>query len=451
MGKEIPEKKRLLFIAYLFPPSGGGGVQRSVKFAKYLPIFHWIPHVLTVKEPFDYYLDSSLEKDVTGEAVIHRTFAIEPMKWVRKFLKRKTDKAFHSNRVEQAVKKKSVKPSFLVWLKTMLLVPDNEILWLPFAVWQGWRVIRKEKIDLIFSTASPFTDHLIGFILSRLTGLPWTADFRDFWVDRANFPASRWRRFIDRKLERLVLKHASHVITATSLIARRFKEIHSQQHYTVITNGYDDEDFEPCNRIRPVNNYFRITYTGIFNREQNPSNFFLAYRQFLEQREEEGKRIKLRLVGQLDNPGDFENYHFLKQLGIDPYVEIVSYLPHDQVVREMCEATVLMLLIGEYPHNEAVMTGKIFEYLRSGRPILAVVPPDGVAAEVILQTNSGIVVPNNCVSEIVRGISVLYDLFLQGALDTKFKRNRITGYERKHLTKQLAEIFNQTLAKHSNG
>lgn len=442
-------QKKVLFIAYYFPPSGGGGVQRSSKFVKYLPSLGWIPLVLTVKEPFDYYVDQSLMKDIPGEAMVYRSASIEPMKWVRKLLKMISGRKLSKNDT-RPLPAKSIKPGILVTLKTWLLVPDNEILWLPFAVWKGWRIIHREQPALIFSTASPFTDHLIAALLSRLSGLPWVSDFRDFWVDRANFPQNRWRLFIDRKLEKWVLHRASHVITATSLIARRFKEINPQQKYTIITNGYDEADFESCQQVKRSGEIFLITYAGIFNREQNPAKFLLAYKQFLEAHREHRERIRLRLIGQLDNPGDFENYRFLKQLDIDDNVEIVSYLPHEQVIREMCAATVLMLLIGEYPHNEAVMTGKIFEYLRAGRPILAVVPPDGVAAEVIRQTHSGVVVSNNNVENILQGISLLHDLFLQGALDKKFKRSHITGYERRNLTKQLTEIFNKTITTDRN-
>ncbi len=442
-------QKKVLFIAYYFPPSGGGGVQRSSKFVKYLPSFGWIPLVLTVKEPFDYYVDSSLMKDIPGEARVYRSVSIEPMKWVRKLLKLLSGRKLSKSATRQ-LPAKSIKPGFLVGLKTFLLVPDNEILWLPFAIWMGWRIIRREQPALIFSTASPFTDHLIAALLSRLTGLPWIADFRDFWVDRANFPQNRWRLFIDRKLEKWVLHQASHIVTTTSLIAQRFKAINPHQKFTVITNGYDEADFEPCQQVERSGELFRITYTGIFNREQNPAKFLLAYRQFLDAHPGQRGKIRLRLIGQLDNPGDFDNYRFLKQLGIDENVEIVSYLPHEQVIREMCEATVLMLLIGEYPHNEAVMTGKIFEYLRANRPILAVVPPDGVAAEVIRQTNSGIVAPNDRVEDILQGISLLYDLFVQGTLDSTFKRRQITRYERKNLTKQLTEIFNRTITMNRN-
>lgn len=435
--------KQVLIIAYLFPPTGGGGVQRTLKFVKYLPHFNWLPIVLTVREPFDYYFDPSLEKDIPSNVTVYRTLSIEPMKWIRKLLKQlSTFRGNHPAQQKSSFSPRSLKPRWLVWIKTMLFIPDNEIFWLPFAVFKGYQILRREKVEVIFSTASPFTDHLIALILSSLTGIPWVADFRDFWVDRANFPNSKWRRFIDRKLEKWVLTKASHVITTTSLIANRLKEIYPHQHYSVITNGFDEEDFQMVN-THPPEGVFRITYTGIFNKEQNPAKIFQAFQNFINKTGATPEKIRLRLVGQLDNPGEFENLNFLKQLMIDDYVEIIPYLPHEEVLKEMSSATVLLLLIGEYPYNEGVMTGKIFEYLRAKRPILAVIPPKGVAAEVIRETNAGMVVDTSCINEITKGLLTLYELYLQGNLENQFNRIHIERYERKNLTAELSKIFEQ--------
>ncbi len=440
------DPKKVLFIAYYFPPSGGGGVQRSSKFVKYLPRFGWIPLVLTVKEPFDYYLDDSLLEDISAEARVYRTAAIEPMKWVRKLLKKRAGQELQAGKSAHPIEKKSLKPGFLVKLKTILFVPDNEILWLPFAVWAGWKIIRREQPALIYSTASPFTDHLIAAILARVSGLPWAADFRDFWTDRANFPDSRWRRFIDGRLERWVLKRADHIVAATDLMAERFAQKSGRTDFTPITNGYDEADFLPWENIAAEKERFLIGYTGIFNREQNPANFFYAFRKLLDERPDFREKARLRLVGQLDNPGDFENYALFRKLKLDDYAEIAPYQPHDRIIKEMRRATVLFFLIGEYPHNEGVMTGKIFEYLRARRPILAVIPPGGTAARVLKAAGAALIVPNHDPDLIARGISEMFDLYLQGKLESAFQWKDIEQYERKQLTAKLAEVFEQQLA-----
>ena len=441
---EKNKSKSVLFISYLFPPAAGGGVQRSSKFVKYLPQFGWNPIVLTVKEPYDFYRDDEMMTDVLGKCVIIRTFSIEPMKWVRKFLKKRSLTRTQTDN-SKSINQKSLKPGFLVKLKTYILVPDNEILWLPFAVWIGWKIIKKEKPSIIYSTASPFTDHLIALLLAKLSGLPWVADFRDLWVDRPNFPKNRWRLFIDRKLEKMVIQRADHVLTATSLMAEHFAQPYPGSKFTSITNGYDEDDFSNTAKLLPSGKEFILTYTGIFNKEQNPQKFFKAIHEVIHKHDDIKKHLKLRVVGQLDNPGDFENIIYFNELGLDKYSELIPYLPHKQVIIEMCRATVLLLLVGEYPFNEGILTGKIFEYLRSGRPILAVVPPNGLAADAIKETNSGLVVSNENVEEISNGILKLYDMFNANKLESSFRRVGIEKYSRKNLTKKLIEVFEQTL------
>ncbi|MCW8803870.1 MAG: glycosyltransferase family 4 protein, partial [Ignavibacteriaceae bacterium] len=439
--------RKVLFIAYLFPPVGGSGVQRSSKFVKYLSHFDWNPIVLTVKEPYDFYRDDEMMTDVLGKCVIYRTFSIEPMKWVRKILKKRSLTRIQTD-TSKSINQKSLKPGFLVKLKTYILFPDNEILWLPFAVWSGWKVIKKEQPSIIYSTASPYTDHLIALILARLFKLPWVADFRDLWVDRPNFPRNKWRLFIDRRLEKIVINKADTVVAATSLMADRFNELYPGNKYVTITNGYDEDDFSNISGLKPPENEFRITYTGIFNKERNPQKLFDTLKKMIDQNPELKSKFKLKIIGQLDNPGDFENINYFKKLGLEKYSELIEYQPHQFAINEMCQATVLLLFIGEQIHGETILTGKIFEYLRSGRPILAVVPPKGLAADVIKDTNSGLVVSNENVEEISNGILTLYDMFTTNKLESSFKRVGIEKYNRKNLTNELSEVFMKIVNKH---
>ncbi|UCF78186.1 MAG: glycosyltransferase, partial [Candidatus Eiseniibacteriota bacterium] len=440
------DMKKVLFITYHFPPVGGGGVQRPTKFIKHLPTFGWIPHVLTVKEPYEFYSDKSLLGDVGPEAVIHRTPSIEPMRWVRKLLKRRWEEAMQAPVAQRELTRTSIKPGFLVRIKELLLVPDNEMLWFPFAVPVGLRVIRRVKPDVIYSTAPPYTSHLIALSLSLVSGLPWVADFRDQWVDRPNFPLNRWRQFLDRKLERTALGRTVRVVTVTRPIADAYQKLYPGLNCTVITNGYDESDFSRVKGAVPEKGEFRITHTGIFNRERNPQKFFLAVRQLVDSHDDFKNNVRLKFVGQLDNPGDLENYQEFLRLGLQEYGGPVSYQDHLTSIDEMRRATVLLLLIGEYPMNERVMTGKIFEYVRAGRPILAVVPPDGAAAGVIMETNSGIVVRNDSVDDIARGILELYEMHRDGTLDQRFRSTNFERYERKRLTSRLAEVLTEAAA-----
>ncbi len=446
---EAPRDK-VLFIAYYFPPVGGGGVQRSAKFVKYLPELGWRPCVLTVKEPYDFYRDDSLLSDIPESVPVYRSNSIEPMKWIRRILFRRWQRELKDRGAQQPKLRKTLKSGFLVKIKQTILFPDNEILWLPFGILKGLAIIRQEKPIAIFSTASPFTAHLIALVLSRLSGLPWIADFRDFWVDRANFPPGAWRQLVDRRLEGLVLRQATHLTTVSSFIGKRFKELQPKLQYTVIPNGYDERDFAGDESQEARRDYFQITYTGIFNKEQNPAKFFTAVKNLIQERSDFRERVHLKLIGQMDNPGEFDNLTLLKESGLEPYCEIIPYQPHEEVIREIRSATILFLLIGEYRMNEAVLTGKIFEYLRAKRPILAVVPPQGAAAQIIRETGSGIVTSNENEAEIREGMSMMFDGFLRAKLEAQFTWTGIERYERKNLAVQLSAVLDQVIGNDEN-
>lgn len=226
-------------------------------------------------------------------------------------------------------------------------------------------------------------------------------------------------------------------------MAEHFERLYPRAKFTSITNGYDEDDFTNTSSFFSGEKKFILTYTGIFNKEQNPQKFFKAVNDAIQKRDDFKDHFKLRIIGQLDNPGDFENMIFFKELGLDKYSELIPYLPHKKVIYEMGRSTVLLLLVGEYPYNEGILTGKIFEYLRSGRPVLAVVPPNGLAAEVIKDTNSGLVVSNEYVEEISNSILHLFDMFMANKLEDSFSRVGIEKYNRKNLTKKLSEIFSQ--------
>jgi glycosyltransferase involved in cell wall biosynthesis len=437
--------KKVLFISYFFPPVGGGGVQRSVKFVKYLPAFGWAPIVLTSRQAYDFDHDDTLLAEIPPETQVHRTTSVEPMRAVRRVVKRRWERALAGADGGAAGARGSLKPRLLVALKNALFVPDNEIPWLPFAVGRGCGIIARERPDAIYSTASPYTDHLVALQLARRSGLPWIADFRDFWVDRASFPPIRWRRAIERKLELQVLREASHVVTVSPLITETFRGRVPAQGYTTIPNGYDEADFAGAPDAGPEPGIFRLTYTGILNKERDATPVFEALARLLAARADLRERLRLRLVGRLDDPGDFTNINALAAHGLEALAERSPYLPHARVIREMRRADVLLLLIGRYPRCEADITGKLFEYLRARRPILAVVPPGGAAARIVEGTRSGVVAAPDDPAAIARGIEQLFDAWNAGNLDAGFRWEGIEAYERRRLTGELAGVLDRVV------
>lgn len=438
--------KKALMIIYYYPPVAGGGVQRSAKFVKYLPEFGWEPFVLTVKSGYDYYSDNSLEKDVAQNHHVFRTTSFEPMKTVRKWLKKHSDNS-REIRDGKEIRPVRVKKPWLLVIKESIFIPDAEIGWLPFAVWRGWRIMRRHQIDLIYSTSCPYTDHLIAWCLQKLTGKPWLADFRDPWSLHLKAPQFAWRKFWDRTLEKLVLQSAHKIVTVTSLIARDFKKIYPPADYSIITNGFDETDFQISTGDEFKIEKFNITYTGILYRERSPKFLFEAVAALLTEHPELRDQMRIRLVGQLDNPGEVDNHNLLVSLKLDPVVERIPYVRHDDSIRYVLAADVLLLIIDQVPGGEGIMTGKIFEYLRSNKPILALVPSNGVAAEVIRETNAGITPEPDSVEAIKTAIWQLFQDFQAQQLQKKYMRLGIEKFTRRNLTEMLAIEFNQLLSK----
>jgi len=430
--------KKLLMIAYYYPPVAGGGVQRTSKFVKYLPEFGWAPHVLTVKSGYDYYADASLENDVRQDVLIFRSHSFEPMKWVRQIVKKMTERRSvqKGNRVLHQGKVKKYR--WLLLLKESIFIPDGEIGWLPFAVWRGWRIIRNCHIDLIYSTSSPYTDHLVACCLKKLTGKRWVADFRDPWSLHFKAPQFRWRKFMDRTLEKWVLRNADKVITVTDTIRDEFQRIHPGGDYSVITNGYDEDDFSAANGHRQAAPKFNITYTGILYKERSPRVFLQALAELLGEHPELKNELLIRFIGQLDNPGEADNFTFLATLKLDSVIELIAYVSHAASIDYALVADVLLLIVDQTRQSRGIMTGKLFEYLRSGKPILALAPTDGEAAALIRETQSGIVVRQDSVEEVKRQLWMLYQRYKDGTLSHLFERQHIERFSRRRLTEMLA-------------
>jgi glycosyltransferase involved in cell wall biosynthesis len=405
-----------------------------------MPQFGWEPHVLTARNAYDYYHDPSLQKDIVSGIRVHRTPAIEPMKWVRKWVKRASLKRSVSKGGTLIVQGGVKKWPWLLKLKESIFIPDGEIGWLPFAVWKGLRIIRKEKIDLIFSTSRPYTGHLIACLLKKWTGKPWIADFRDPWSLSFQAPQFSWRRWADQKLERWVCHHTDHMVVVTPSMENEFKTIHPKGRYSTITNGYDENDFQNIDGVLNRSDRFNITYTGILYKERSPRSFLLALADLLMEEKIPGDRILVRFVGQMDNPGETDNYRFLASLPLNGVVELIPYASHARCIQYMMAADALLLIIHSGKGSGGIMTGKIFEYLRSGKPVLCMVPEYGDAAEVVRETNAGRIVSPDSVEEIKKAILCFYRAYEKGTLKRMFSKTDVDQYSRSHLTGKLANL-----------
>lgn len=380
----------------------GAGVQRPLKFAKYLPEFGWEPIILTVKGREYYEKDETFLKEIPSYITIKRT------------------KSFENSHIPNTI-----------------LIPDRKIGWLPFAYHTGLKTIEQYKIDVIYSTSGPYTSHLIGYLLKKKTGLPWIADFRDEWTQHPYIKyKTSFHKKINRWLEKKILLDADEVISVSEPITmglRNLIEEEDHNKFHTITNGYDKNDFliEKNNNDR----IFKITYVGSFYGLRTPKHFFDA--------------IDLLWAEKKINPNDFKivfvgtPFHMNHQFP-DNLIQSIGYVTHIEALNYMMNSTVLLLVM---PNDKAknAYTGKIFEYIASGKSILALVPKEGVAAELINETKTGLVTDPEDAEQIKNAILYLYTQWHKDNLIIEPRWDLINKYERKILTKNLSSILDDCI------
>jgi glycosyltransferase involved in cell wall biosynthesis len=445
--------KKVLIIAYMFPPIGGIGVIRPVQFAKYLPQFGWEPTILTVSQPDEYMMDASLLEELPPSVKIYRARSWEPLSAPR--IKRL------ANRVEatpapaaQATGEPARTPSLRGRIRNLLKslyfavrIPDDKLGWYPFAVRLGKQVIQEEDIDLLFATAPPYTNFLVGKALKQASNKPLVIDYRDEWTTMRyrDFPPNPVTQAINRHLERGVVANADAVVTAIAPFADNLRAaglIPATAPVVNIMNGFDPERYRR-QAPRPPTSRFTIVYTGSFYGErQTPVYFLQALHSLLERRPELRPQIEVRFIGTI-----FERHaRQIDDLGLTDVVHCCGVIPHHQAAAAQMEADVLLLIIGKGPGSGVVLTGKVFEYLGAGRPILALVPLDGPTAALIRDSNTGVVVDADDVAAIAQTLETLHTQWATGTLRYAPNQAVVDQYNRRSQTKRLADLFNGLVA-----
>lgn len=435
--------KKVLIISYYFPPAGGSAVQRVLKFVKYLPQFGWQPIVLTARGR-DYHLtDESLCSDIPEGTRVVRTPAPDPYRWYGKMEQGKgsADLAAIAADVN---KKTSLLKRFSIFIRASFFIPDARIGWLPFALIKGFKLIRQEKIDLIFTTSPPFTTTLVGGILKWLSKKPWVSDYRDPWTQAYfYFPrpwlSKKWEEFLEKR----TLQQADRVISINQRILDGLKSKYAswdKNKSSVLPNGFDAEDFEGLTPKK--NDKFTITYTGTINTKMHPAPLLEAVKQLCSLHPEIKENLQLHFIGRIsvDMRPMFETDM------ISDVVKITSHLPHDQCLHHMINADLLLLLIPDTPNSELIMTGKLFEYLRAGVPILCLAD-EGDAADLIRNTGTGFTVSARDPEKVRQLLLDCFTLWRKGKrlLGQNPIKEEIEKYDRRSITKKLTEEFEKCI------
>jgi glycosyltransferase involved in cell wall biosynthesis len=407
--------KKVLLTAYHFPPLGGGGVFRVLKFAKYLPEFGYQPHVLTVKNPMYRTRDPTLVREIPSDAKVYRTFSFE-------------------HRILRAPRLLNIN---LKWF----YMPDQNIGWLPFAVSAGAKIIKKEKIDVIYATAPSWTSLLIGFFLKRKTKKPLVIDFRDPWTDNPfiTYP-TKFHKWFENKIEKIMVAHADYVTVAFDSIKNTLvkKYPFTKSKIETITNGFDPEDFKNL-KIYEKTGKFTITHVGSIYGLLTAEPLLVALKELVEEKKEIREKVEAVFVGRYGK----ETWLLVRKLGLQENVRFVDYVPHREGLEFMVNSQALLLLLTvEDSRGKGILPGKIFEYIASRKPIIAIAPEDGRAAKIIKSVNAGTVISQKNVQRIKEAIVDYYKQWTEGETSTTtYNTGDITVYDRKVLTRRLVKIF----------
>lgn len=424
--------KRVLVISYYWPPTGGSGVQRWVKFVKYLPQMGWEPVVYTPENPEQLAVDESLLKDIPEGIEVLKTRIFEPYEAYRAL----TGKKKGGGEVNPLnAGRKSLMQRLAVAARGNLFIPDPRIGWVRPSVRFLRKYLAEHPVDVIVTTGPPQSVHLIGRGLKRATGVRWIADFRDPWTDMFYFKhmgLSRWAERRHHRLEQSVLDEADAIISVTPLVQKDFQAKTSTPVH-MITNGFDRDDF-PSLSYSPGEK-FSIVHTGLFAADGNPLALWKVLADKCAADGAFADALQIRLAGKTDAA----IVEAICAAGLGDKLANLGYLPHSEIVKEQCRASVLILPLRQEPEYLKVLPGKIFEYLASGRPVLGIGQEEGAAAAVLADASAGQMFDWDREDAMASFIDRQWQARLSGQDGAVC--GDIEKYSRKELTRRLTEIL----------
>jgi len=429
--------KKVLVIAYYWPPSAGSGVQRWLKFVKYLREYGWEPVVYTPENPDFDLKDERLAAEIPEGVQIIRRPIFEPFQLYSKLTGQQA--GAQVNPVMKGGKKDSNwKSRLALWIRANVFIPDSRMFWIRPSVrfLSDW--LQHNKVDAIVSTGPPHSMHLIALGIKEKTGLPWLADFRDPWTKIDFFhelALEPWAEEKHRRLERQVLRKADSVVVVGNQMKADFDSM-GFRHVEVVTNGYDPADIDLSQPHQP-DPAFSILHIGMLGKARSHAIFWEGLSRLREENPGLKKDLIVRIYGVTDPWVMSQIEHFEDQ----SWIQFLPYIPHEEVIRVQREAAVLLLSINDVPMAKGIITGKIFEYLAIGNPVLCIGPPDGDAAAIIREANAGPIVGFQDEEGFRKAVLSLYENWKSGySANGKGDHEK---YSRRSLCGRIAALLNQ--------
>jgi glycosyltransferase involved in cell wall biosynthesis len=430
--------KRILIITYYWPPSGGAGVQRWLKFVKYLGKEGYEAAVYTPSNPENPVDDNSLLRDIpTGIKVLQQPIW-EPYDLYKRFVGKQKNEKINTGFLSEN-KKAGLAEKMAVWLRGNLFIPDARKYWIKPSVKFLSSYLEKNPIDAIVSTGPPHSMHLIALALKQKYNIPWLADFRDPWTNIDYYKDLMLTASADRKhhsLEKQVLTTADAVVTIGETMKQEFEKIAGRQ-VEVITNGFDEDDI--IKDAIKLDATFSLAHIGTLVKTRNPRMLWEVLHEMVSVDRSFAADLEIKLVGKVD----LSVTDSINEAGLQGYTKKVDYLSHDQVIKIQQQSQLLLLLLNDTPNAKGILTGKFFEYMAAGRPVLCIGPVDGDAAQIIHSTQCGVTIDFNDKASLKNAIENYYMQFKAGSL--RVNNENIQLYSRASLTNKLAGLLNKMI------
>lgn len=428
--------KKVLIITYYWPPSGGPGVQRVLKFAKYLPCFGWETAILTVKNGEYPAIDETLLNDIQGNCTVYKTKSAEPSALYKKFTGMNTRDSIPVSTLAQ--NNVTWKQKLSNFVRLNLFIPDAKIGWIPYAVREGKKIIEKEQPDIIFSTSPPPTVHLIAAKLAEWSNLEWIADFRDPWTNihyLQQQSINSVSKLINKNLEKKIIERC----TAATCVSNNFVDLltTTKRHkFTVITNGFDSEITRSASKNTGK---FTILYIGGLASTRYYPDFVLLLAKLLNNRQIDPARTEFQLVGSIDN-GILEDIRE-KLKHVPNIIKHTNYVTHPIALEYMHQANLLLLFLEKGKDYEGHIPGKLFEYLSTGNQILCIGNKEGDTAQIINKTNAGKTFEPCEIDKIEYELISQFNCWNNNVREQEINTDEVNKYTRKKLTQKLAKLF----------
>jgi glycosyltransferase involved in cell wall biosynthesis len=439
MTPHIPNRK-VLIITYYWPPSGGAGVQRWLKFTKYLRECGWEPVIYTPENPEAPAQDFTLLQEMPEGIEIVKTPIWEPYEFYKKLVGMKKGDKINAGFLNEK-KNPGMAEGFSTWVRGNFFIPDARKFWIRPSVRFLTEYLKHHPVDAMISTGPPHSMHLIALGVKHKLNIPWLADFRDPWTGIDFYHQLHLSRLADHKhkrLERSVLAGADCVTTVSNNWGKDLEALYPRK-VEVVTNGFDPADF--VFEVQAPDKKFTLTHVGSLNKDRNPNFLWATLKEICAENRFFEKDLEIKFIGKTD----ISVFEQLEKEGLAGKATKIDYMPHKEVIAVAARSQVLLLLINNTPNMAGIIPGKIFEYLASHRPILCIAPEHGDSANIIRNSGAGHVVDFGDSALLKKVILEMYTKYQNGNLSVR--AGAIDQFSRRTLTRSIAGLLNSVTEK----